>query len=251
MCSVAAGETFPFIIQDLWHGQQLWVPILISTLLVAIFAEILPQYIIPLHAINWGYYCSPLIWGCMILTGVLSYPLALLLDALARNKVENEIFTNAEMAALVKYHEHSERHGGKIGEDANRIMLGALQLNSMKIGGSVPATPERPGEDSVDLEKDIEKADFVVSSGMIMPWSAVRTIDIDELVDMEFIRKLKSWSYSRVPVVGGQSETLNAGLSWEGKHIYGFLHVRVSGKLIFVMQETKTCYTESYRYSDQ
>lgn len=39
ICSVACGETFPFIISTLYHGNQIWVPVLMSTGLIAIFTE--------------------------------------------------------------------------------------------------------------------------------------------------------------------------------------------------------------------
>jgi metal transporter CNNM len=223
VCSVAAGETFPFIIQDLWHGHQQWVPILISTLSIAIFAEILPQYIIPKNAIDWGYYCCPIIWGCMFLTGILSYPLARLLDALFGKREDHGIFTNDELAALIKYHERSEKHGGLIGQDATRIMLGALHLNSRKIGGDI----SRISEKSVEGEKDVEKADLIVTYGMIVRWSAVKTIGIDEPVDGTFIKKVKSWSYSRIPVVGVQTENSTEVSSWDREQIFGFLHIKV------------------------
>jgi metal transporter CNNM len=171
----------------------------------------------------------------MITTGLISYPLALLLDAIAGKKQDHEIFTNSEIAALVKYHEHSEKHGGDIGEDASRIMLGALQLDSRKIGGDIPPTLGRIAEEDIDAEKDLEKADPVLASGMVVRWSAVKTIDIDEAVDGNFIRKVKSWSYSRIPVIGGQAENSDLRTTWEGKHIYGFLHIKVLG--------TPTCLT--------
>lgn len=163
----------------------------------------------------------------MVITGIISYPLALLLDALTRKKEDQEIFTNTELAALIKYHDHSEKHGGEVGEDANRIMLGALELNSRKVGSELPIMLEKATEEDTDMEKDVEKANPNLASSMIVQWSAVKTIDIDEVVDSKFIRKVKSWSYSRIPVIGGRDENPDAKTSWEGKHIYGFLHIKV------------------------
>lgn len=235
--SVAASESFPFVIQGLWHGKQQWIPILISTLSIAFFAEILPQYIIPKHAINWGYFCSPLIWGCMFLTGILSYPLARLLDALFGKSVEHDIFTNGEMAALIRYHDQSENRRGMISQDAARIMLGALYLDfrNIEYDSSEICTKndkeERHMEKKVErgVERDVEKADSPVANAMIVPWSAVKTIDINEPVDKAFIRKVKSWSYSRIPVTGGPLDQLTKSTEWEGNQIFGFLHVKVRG----------------------
>ena len=227
--SVAAGESFPFIIQGLWHGSQQWVSILISTLSLAVFAEILPQYIIPKHAIDWGYFCSPLIWTCMFLTGVLSYPLALLLDALSGGTptTNADVLTNQEVAALVKYHDRTEKNGGMIGQDATRIMLGALQLNSTNIGRDIARVPRNGNEGDQYTEKDVEMGKINTANGMIVGWSAVKTIDIDEPVDGALIRKIKSWSYSRIPVLGGRLESTTGPSEWNGKQLFGFLHIKV------------------------
>lgn len=168
----------------------------------------------------------------MLLTGIVSYPLAFLLDTLSGNKGKHEIFTNDEMAALIKYHERSENHGGSIDRDTSRIMLGALNLNSRKVGGNISRIPEDV-EDEKFTSQDVEKADLVVSHGMIVPWSAVKTIGIDEPVDGAFIQRVKSWSYSRIPVIDGSGGNSIEAQSWEGKRIFGFLHIKVRWKYCF------------------
>jgi len=80
-------------------------------------------------------------------------------------------------------------------------------------------------------EKDVEKADVLLVHGMIVKWSAVKTVNIDEVVDEAFLKKVKSWSYSRIPVIGKPSKESNERSSmqsdWEGTRIYGFLHTKV------------------------
>jgi metal transporter CNNM len=210
----------------------MWVPILTSTVAIAVFAEILPQYFIPQEAIYWGYYCWPLIWGCMGLTAIVSWPLAWVLDHLTgRRDKFNDIFSNDELGTLIKYHERSETHGGRLGPDAARVMLGALNVDSRKIGGEMSRTLEPVKEKS---EKDIEKAETVLFHGMTVGWDAVRTIDINQPVDRTFIDKVKSWSYSRIPVIGKSSERTrerdsSSSQNWEDEDtkIYGFLHTKV------------------------
>jgi metal transporter CNNM len=228
--SVACGESLPFVIQSLWHGSHQWAPILLSTFSMALFAEILPQYTIPRQAVAWGYYCSPLVWGCMWLTGIVSYPLAQLLDTVAGNNDGHGLFTNEEVAGIIKYHELSENNGGQIGPDAAQVILGALNLDTRKVGGDIaPIPPENTGGD-----KDVEKADCIIHHGLIVHWSDVKTVDIDDVVDEYFIVKIKSWSYSRLPVIGDselhESQVDPAAIKyrWEGKQIFGFLHVKVS-----------------------
>lgn len=165
----------------------------------------------------------------MWLTGIISYPLARLLDTIAGRTAVHGIFTNDEMAAIIKYHEQSENNGGMISPDAARVMLGALSLDSRKIGGDIAMIPDK----NTDDEKDVEKADLVVLHGLIVHWSGVKTIDINDVVDENFIAKINTWSYSRFPVIGDpQSHNLRGdpaatNYRWRGKQIFGFLHVKV------------------------
>ncbi|KAI6709098.1 hypothetical protein JHW43_008361 [Diplocarpon mali] len=242
LVAVACSQTFPFVVQSVWHGPQLWVPLLISTLTMAIFVEILPQYIIPKRAITWGFYCWPIIWGCMLATSPISFPIAWLLNRFHMKKDQYGIFKNDELAVIIQHHEEAAKQGGKLGQDAARIMLGALKLESQRLAANSPAE-----SDEKHCEKDVEKADAAVSRGMIVTWGAVKTISIDDTVDEDFIKKIKAWSYSRIPVIGPLPTNDGAGVPadhcschssdlatqdhdckdpWEGGQLFGFLHIK-------------------------
>jgi metal transporter CNNM len=213
------------VIQSLWHGDQQWVPILISTVLIALFAEILPQYLIPRHALLWGYYCYPLIWGCMGLTAILSYPLSWILDIVSGRKDEYALFNNDELAAVVKYHEKSEQHGGFLSLDASRIMLGALSLDSQIIGCYISTGQESNVQDG----KDLEKSGPAHINRVVVPWPSVKTISIDDPIDEAFIQKIRGWPQSRILVTGNPRypEREVPGEPREGICIWGFLHTKV------------------------
>lgn len=196
---------------------------------MTIFVEIIPQYLIPQQAIAWGYYCWPVIWGCMWTTCLVTYPLGWLLDKSRTKKDRVGIFTNDELQAIIQYHEQSEKRGGRLGQDTARIMLGALKLDSQRLGGD-----KRQMSQSVKVEQDVEKADSIAGEELIVPWSAVKTIDINDTVDDAFVKKVQSWSYSRIPVIGKVPPTSNHGKpsdeteGWEGNQVFGFLHIKVS-----------------------
>lgn len=165
----------------------------------------------------------------MIITSPVSAPIAWLLDHFwTRRKEFNDAFTNEQIGSLIKYHERSEKNGGALGQDAARIMLGALNLDSRRIGGvSIPKDESCDGTD-----KDIEKAVPIVVNGLIVRWNVVKTVDINDQVDDAFIKKVKSWSYSRIPVIGRprnseNRESIPSGDVWEGTKIFGFLHIKV------------------------
>jgi len=110
-----------------------------------------------------------------------------------------------------------------------------LSLESCRIGG---ATAKLPNPTSSDNEKDVEKAELTAGQDMIVSWRAVKTVNINESVDKAFIKKIKSWAYSRIPVIGESctgKESENHPMApdgWEGTKIFGFLHTKVSVPLL-------------------
>jgi metal transporter CNNM len=180
-------------------------------------------------------------------TAIISYPLAWLMDQFASKSTKDEygIFDNNDLATLIKYHERPQKNGGKLGQDASRIMLGALNLDSRKIGGEIHLVPASSSEES---ERDTEKADLVLVQNMIVKWPMVKTININDTVDKSFIKKVRMWSYSRIPVIGkseGEENRHAADLSsWDGTKVFGFLHIKVrdtaSGTSVFYLTSPRT-----------
>jgi metal transporter CNNM len=162
----------------------------------------------------------------MWITAIISYPLALILDfIIGARKDRNEVFTNNQLAILMKSQERSENNPvGKLGKDATRVVLGALNLDGRRIDRVMADPPEQPSDAD---EKDVEKAEISVVHGMIVKWYAVKTIDINEPVDQDFIDKIRSWSYSRIPVIGKSGGKATQSEIWEGTKIFGFLHIKV------------------------
>lgn len=159
----------------------------------------------------------------------ITYPTAWLLDKIHTKKDEYGIFKNNELAAVIQYHEESKKRGGKLGQDTARIMTGALKLDSVSIDGNTPQTPDSSSEDS---EEDLEKANSAFCQRIIVKWSVVKTVDINDVVDEAFIKKVQGWSYSRIPVIGkpgkgNSKESFSLDAAWEGTEVYGFLHIRV------------------------
>jgi len=161
---------------------------------------------------------------------MISYPIAWLLDGLgARRKDELGVFTNEQLAVIIKQHEKSERRGGDLSSDASRIIVSVLNNDGREIGCETARVPQR----SEDSSKDVEKGSADMTQGMIVRWSAVKTVDMNEIVDKAFIRKVLAWSYSRIPVVSKQqvnNDNSNSGRRSErdGAQIFGFLHIKVS-----------------------
>ncbi|OBT88723.1 hypothetical protein VE02_02364 [Pseudogymnoascus sp. 03VT05] len=223
LTSVICMETLPIIVQSLFGTG--WIPVVVSTVAIAIFSELLPQYLIPRQALLWSYYCWPFVWTCMWLTAVVSWPLSFLLDRLTLPKERGAMYTSEQLAMLIKLHERQEKHGGHLGPDAGRAARGALDLNDRTLEKSHLGS-FYDSKSITDIAGDPEKADHT-SSDIIVPWSAVKFIGIDDLVNEEFIVKIKQFSYSRIPVVGNDAAapTENGSASNDQK-IFGFLQIK-------------------------
>lgn len=231
MCSVACSEYFPFVIQSLCQADNEWQAVIISTLLLAVFAELIPQWLVPQRAICWGFYCRPLIWGCMWLTSPVSYPLAWALDHLTKRSPATEAFSNAQLEGIIKYHKASKKNGGQLSQDAARIILGALGNEGRTIaGGDTNSKLSRTVLEETD--KDVEKSDRPVAQSPIVKWDRVKTVDINEPVDDSFIQRVKGWPHTRIPVIGKshESEICKNGRmqtsEWGETRVFGFLHVK-------------------------
>lgn len=165
----------------------------------------------------------------MWLTAIISWPLSFVLDKLTLPKERSSMYTAEQLAVLIKLHERQEKHGGHLGPDAGRVARGALDLDSRTLEkSSLGAFYD--DKNIADNTADPEKADHITSD-IIVPWSAVKFIRIDDPVNEQFIVKIKQLSYSRIPVVGNEDLLTLAptddGNASNDQRIFGFLHIKV------------------------
>ncbi|CAG8563853.1 9623_t:CDS:2 [Paraglomus occultum] len=137
LANVVVNETLPIIMDDLIGGGL--IAILISSALIVIFGEIIPQSICSRFGLAVGaFFAWPVkifIWICF----PVAYPIACLLDYLL------------ELKELIQYHETSTERGGDLVSDTVTIIQGALDLQ----------------------EKTVEAAMTPISEAFMMPHDAV------------------------------------------------------------------------------
>ncbi|RHZ56058.1 hypothetical protein Glove_406g112 [Diversispora epigaea] len=174
--NVLVNETLPIIMDDVLGGGGIWA-ILISSILIVLFGEIIPQAVCSRYGLAIGaFFAWPvriLIW----LTFIIGYPIARLLD-LFLGEDHGIIYRRSELKELIKYHENSTAHGGDLVEDSVTIIRGALDLQ-----------------------------DKVVESAMT-PIDKVFMIPIDTALDFINMRKIYSTGHSRIPVYEGSRENI-------------------------------------------
>lgn len=138
---------------------------------------------------------------------------------------DNFLYSHQQLYNLIKYHDKLEKNGGEIGPEAARMMMRALDLDGRGIGR------RQSGSSGMTSTTDVENGESTERVETIVTWSDVKTVDIQETVDQEFLKKVKSWSYSTFPVVGtGTGKEISGGIGQPMASIttYGFLHIRVS-----------------------
>ena len=142
---------------------------IVTTLMVTIFAEIVPQTIF----VRKGYAFSRHFFWLLRIIFIIFYPIAkpltILLDHLLGEELPT-IFTREELTHLVDEHakEHSASSGIDI--DESRIVSGALAYST------VPASED------------------------MTPISEITRVDADDIVDASLLARLKRSGHSRVPV---------------------------------------------------
>ncbi len=170
----------------------------------------------------------------MWLTCIISWPLSYLLDKFSDPQADTGIYTLEQLEILIKFHERSEKHGGLLGPDASRVMRGALDLDRLTVRREFQPSLGKGKAPLADIETG--EAGGV---DILVPWSSVLRISINEEVTKELILRIKNWAYSRIPVVGDleadDHESADSCGGWSHQKVYGFLHVKVASTQFLVI----------------
>jgi len=140
---------------------------LISTGLIVVFGEIIPQAIFSRFALTMG---ANSVWLVRIFIFVLypiAFPLAWMLNRFLGEELAT-IWSKQEIEEIIKHHEDSEE--SEIDEDEERIMLGALAFSDMT--AAMVATPK----------------------------PVVFMLEKEKVIDSEVLQTIKEKGFSRIPV---------------------------------------------------
>ncbi|CAG8615693.1 3790_t:CDS:10 [Funneliformis mosseae] len=173
LANVVINETLPIIMDDVLGGGGV-TAVLVSTALIVVFGEIIPQSVCSRYGLAVGaFFAWPvriLIW----LTLPISYPIAKLLDwVLGEN--HGIIYRRAE---LIKYHETSTERGGDLIKDSVTIIRGALDLQ----------------------DKVVEQIMTPIESAYMIP--------IETTLDRITMRDIYTTGHSRIPVYDGSRDKI-------------------------------------------
>jgi len=164
LTNVAAISASSLVLDQRFNG---WLAGLISTLLIVVFGEVIPQAMFAKNPLLWSSRFAPLLRIMRIGTYVISKPLQLLLDKLfPRQRVKLQ--SRRELGLLIT--EHLSNDSSELDEDEVAIMRGALSLSEKRVR---------------DILTDIRHTYWLT------PDTALTAAAVDEL---------KAKGFSRVPV---------------------------------------------------
>jgi metal transporter CNNM len=127
LTNVAAVSATSLVLEQRLAG---WVAGLLSTLLIVVFGEIMPQALFSKNPLAWTSRFAPLLKIMIAVTYVVSKPLQLLLDRLFPHQ-RSKPQSRHELGLLIT--EHLGNEASELDDDEIEIMRGALYLSEKRV----------------------------------------------------------------------------------------------------------------------
>ncbi|KAF9545592.1 hypothetical protein EC957_010677 [Mortierella hygrophila] len=163
--NVIVNETLPVVLDSELGGGI--VAILISTLLIVVFGEIIPQAVCARYGLAIGAYCAKPMLIVMYIMSPIAYPIAMLLDSWL-GVHHGTTYRRTELKTLVSLHQVNGI--GELTDDEVTIIASVLDLK----------------------EKPV--------SMVMTPLEDVFTLSEDAILDEELMEEIVSAGYSRIPI---------------------------------------------------
>ncbi|MEK7594613.1 MAG: CNNM domain-containing protein [Patescibacteria group bacterium] len=127
LTNVAAVSATSLVLDQRLEG---WVAGLVATLLIVVFGEVMPQALFSKNPLGWTSFFAPLLKFMIVVTYILSKPLAILLDVLFPHE-RSKLQTRHELGLLIT--EHLADNNSELDDDEVEIMRGALSLSEKRV----------------------------------------------------------------------------------------------------------------------
>lgn len=127
LTNVAAVSATSLVLESLLYGLLAGI---ITTLIMVVFGEILPQAILGRRAMYYFSILAPFVRVMIIITYPISKPLQLLLDRLFV-KQPSQLHSRQELGIIIS--EHINHEDSELDEDEVDIIRGALQLSEKRV----------------------------------------------------------------------------------------------------------------------
>ncbi|KAF7302825.1 CNNM transmembrane domain-containing protein [Mycena kentingensis (nom. inval.)] len=167
LANMITNETLPIVADPILGGGV--QSVVVSTVLIVIFAEIIPQSICTRHGLYLGAKMAGFTKFLIYLLGIFAWPVAKILE-LALGPHHGIIYRRAELKELIAMHSSLATHGGDLKTDTVTIIGATLDLQ----------------------EKVVRQA--------MTPIADVFMLSIDANLDYDLLKQICLTGHSRVPV---------------------------------------------------
>lgn len=141
--NVIVNESLPIFLDSALGGGV--AAIVIATVAIVIFGEVIPQAVSVRYGLSIGAACAPLVLGMMYLFAPVAWPLAKLLDWVL-GADEHHTYKKAELKSFLQFHRTGEE---PLRDDEINILNGVLELNTKSVEQIMT-----PMKDVVNLSSD-------------------------------------------------------------------------------------------------
>lgn len=166
----------------------------VSTALIFLFGEIIPQAIISRHAMAFGARAAWLVRLLMILFSPITLPIAWILDRILGDEIPT-VYSRGELMSVIREHEASE--DSDLDKDEGRVLMGALTFSN----------------------KTVEE--------VMTPESVMDTVTSDDKFTPTLIESLHNSGHSRFPVYDDEKNDI-VGILF----IYELVGAKLRGKTV-------------------
>ncbi|KAK7057428.1 CNNM transmembrane domain-containing protein [Favolaschia claudopus] len=167
LANMIVNESLPIIADPVLGGGV--QSVVVSTTLIIIFAEIIPQSLFTRYGLYLGAKGAPLTKCLIYGLGIISWPVAKLLEFVLGSN-HGIIYRRAELKELIAMHSDSQQHGGDLKVDTVTIIGATLDLQ----------------------EKVVREA--------MTPIEDVFMLSIESKLDYELLKQIVATGHSRIPV---------------------------------------------------
>lgn len=162
--NVIVNESLPIFLDSAIGGGV--AAIVISTTMIVIFGEIIPQAVSVRYGLSIGARCVPVVLALMYFFAPIAWPTAKLLDYVL-GKGDVHTYKKAELKSFLQFHRTGEE---PLRDDEISILNGVLELNTKRV------------------------------ESIMTPMEDVVTLSSDTILDAKMIESLLLSGYSRFPV---------------------------------------------------
>lgn len=161
IANMVANETLPVVSDNVLGGGI--QAVVVSTVLVIIFSEIIPQSVCSTYGLQIGAACAKPVQLLVYLLYPVCWPIAWLLTKIL-GPHSGVIYRRAELKELVNLHASQGHHGGDLNQDVVTIVGAAIDLQERVVRDSMTAL-DHCFMLNVDTQLDYETLVAVLESG--------------------------------------------------------------------------------------